>query len=294
MSTEPATSPESPGKVPTCYRHPGRETWIRCTRCERPICPECMIPAAVGFQCPECVRAGQAAQTAPRTLFGGRISGGASVSLTLIGINVVVYILERVLGTSFVVQFAMVGLARDPVSGSIIGVADGEWWRLVTAAFLHSPGSILHILFNMYALYILGPPLERVLGRARFVSLYLVAALGGSAASYAFSLPSATSVGASGAIFGLFAAWIVAARRMQVDARPMWVLLAINLVISFVGAQIDWRAHLGGLAAGALVTATMVYARPGPRRTAMQAVGPVLALAGVVLLVVWRTSTLLG
>jgi membrane associated rhomboid family serine protease len=171
-------------------------------------------------------------------------------------------------------------------------VATGQWWRLFTAAFLHSPGSILHILFNMYALYVLGPPLEAVLGRARFLALYLVAALGGSAASYAFSSPAAVSVGASGAIFGLFAAWIIAARRLNADARAMWVLLAINLAISFLGSQIDWRAHLGGLAAGAAVTAAMTYAPRGAARTGVQVTGTALTVVAAVALVAWRTAVL--
>jgi membrane associated rhomboid family serine protease len=251
-----------------------------------------MIPAAVGFQCPECVRAARSERTAPRTVFGGRVSGGATVTLTLIGANIVAYILERIGGQEFLLRYALVGLALDPFSGSVVGVATGEWWRLLTAAFLHSPGSILHILFNMYALYVLGPPLESVLGRARFLILYLVAALGGSAASYAFSPLGSISVGASGAIFGLFAAWIIAARRLHADARPMWILLAINLAISFFGAQIDWRAHLGGLVAGAAVTAAMVAAPRGAARTAVQFGGAGATLLVVAVIVAWRTATL--
>jgi membrane associated rhomboid family serine protease len=252
-----------------------------------------MVPAAVGFQCPECVQAGQGARTAPRTIFGGRVSGGAAVTFTLIALNVLAYIAERFGGTDFLLRFALVGLVMDPTTGEPVGVATGQWWRLLTAAFLHSPGSILHILFNMSALSVLGPPLEGVLGRARFLTLYLVAAFGGSAASYAFSSPFAVSVGASGAIFGLFAAWIITARRLKADARGMWVLLAINLVISFLGSQIDWRAHLGGLAAGAAVTAAMAFAPRGRARTQVQVTGTVATVLAAAALVVWRTGVLI-
>ncbi|HSF26538.1 MAG TPA: rhomboid family intramembrane serine protease [Actinomycetes bacterium] len=293
MTDDPGTA-SPPAAVPTCYRHPGRETYIRCARCNRPICPDCMVPASVGFQCPECVREGNSTQRAPRTAFGGRLASGARVTMVLIGLNVLMYVAELALGRAFVNDLALVGLAREGFLGPIVGVADGEWWRLVTATFLHDPGSFLHILFNMYALYVLGPPLEAMLGHARFLALYLLSALGGTAASYTFSAPNSSSVGASGAIFGLFAAWIVLARKQRLDARPMLVLLGINLVLGFVIAGIDWRGHLGGMVTGAAVAAIMAYAPRGPRRTTWQVAGAVAVLALVVLVDVWRTASLLS
>lgn len=292
MTDDPAAA-SAPAAVPTCYRHPGRETYIRCARCNRPICPDCMVPASVGFQCPECVREGNSTQRAPRTAFGGRLTSAARVTMVLIALNAVMYVAELALGRAFVNDLALVGLAREGFLGPVIGVADGEWWRLVTATFLHDPGSLLHILFNMYALYVLGPPLEAMLGHARFLTLYLLSALGGTAASYAFSAPNSSSVGASGAIFGLFAAWIVLARKQRLDARPMLVLLGINLVLGFVLAGIDWRGHLGGMVTGAAVAAIMAYA-PRARRTAWQVAGAVAVLAVVVLVDLWRTASLLG
>ena len=262
--------------APTCYRHPDRETYIRCVRCDRPICPDCMIPASVGFQCPECVREGSAGVRQARTTFGGRLSQDPGyVSKLLIGLCVLAYLAQQVLGPAFTSRFLIVGLARSGVDP--VGIAAGEWYRLVSAAFLH--GSVFHLLFNLYALYLFGPSLEAKLGRARFTALYLVSALGGSAASYVFSPAGQRSLGASGAIFGLFGAWIVVSRRLGRDASQLYVLLGLNLVLAFVIPNIDWKAHLGGLAAGAAVAGVFAYA-PRARRTLVQAlgVGAVLAL----------------
>lgn len=291
MSEEQRADP-APVSVPTCYRHPDRETYIRCSRCDRPICPDCMRPASVGFQCPECVAQGQRTQRSVRTAFGGRPTAGATVTLTLIGINVAAYVVERLAGTDFFIRFAMLGLASNGTE--LVGVAEGQYWRLVTAAFLHDPYSWLHIAFNMYALYVLGPPIEAMLGRARFLALYLISAVGGTAASYAFLPSNVPSVGASTAIFGLFGAWIVLGRKRGLDIRPMWVLLAINLGLGFLVPGIDWRGHIGGLVAGALVSAAFAYAPRGPSRTLVQTAGAVAVLVLVVGLVAWRTTSLLS
>src|SRR4051812_46167295 len=202
MSTaEQPGSASAPG-VPTCYRHPGREAHVRCTRCDRPICPECMIPASVGFQCPDEVRAANASTRQARTIFGGRVTDDPGwVTKILVGACVVVFLLGAVAPNAHLEQrFAMdVGFNGFQFYD---GVATGEWYRLVTAAFLH--GSVLHLLFNMYALWLFGPSLEAAFGRLRFTALYLVSAVGGCAASYAFSPLGTRSVGASGAVFGLF------------------------------------------------------------------------------------------
>ncbi len=195
-----------------------------------------MTPAPVGYQCPECVQAGVAATRRPTTVFGGQLGRDGAVSMSLIGICVVAYVALGMLNLAG-------GLDRWALQPVAIALGD-QWVRLVTAMFLHS--GLLHLALNMYALYLLGPPLERALGHGRFLTLYLVAGLGGSVASYTFSPLLTISVGASGAIFGLMAAWIVVHRRLNADATPIIVLLGINVVLGFLVGGIDWRAHLGG------------------------------------------------
>lgn len=220
-----------------------------------------MRSAAVGFQCPQCVARGAATVREPRTTMGGRITGDTSrVSLTIVALNVAVFVLGLLVGEGQVLgRFANV--AGLPGQG---GVADGEYYRLLTAAFLHA--GTFHLLMNMFALAQLGPVLESALGRLRFTALYVLSALGGSVLSYLLSPPGQYGVGASGAIFGLFGAYYVVVRRLGGETRSIVVLLVINLVITFTFPIIDWRAHLGGLAIGAAVAAAFAYAPRGPRR----------------------------
>ncbi len=238
-----------------------------------------MIAAPVGFQCPECV-AGAAAQTRQATtIAGGALIGRPMVTYTLIGINLAVFLVQFTVGINAVAG----DYGMWPV-GIAVG---GEWWRLVTAAFLH--GSFLHIAFNMYVLFALGPTLERILGHSRYLILYVLAAIGGGVASYVFSDMRTVSVGASGAIFGLMGALVVAGRRLRYDVTQVLVLLGINVVIGFIASGVDWRAHLGGLVTGALVAAIMVL--PSPRHRMAVQVGGILALLGVMaVLVMWRTA----
>ncbi|MCF2526405.1 rhomboid family intramembrane serine protease [Yinghuangia sp. KLBMP8922] len=292
----PAGSPQGPAGPPVCYRHPGRETHIRCTRCERPVCTDCMVSASVGFQCPDCVQAGGRTVREARTIAGARVRNtdgsagatGAVVTKTLIGLNLAVWILVLVVGDKVVDRFILLG--RAVVGGQWAGIAEGEWYRLFTAAFLHQEP--WHILFNMFGLWMLGPPLEAMLGRVRFLTVYLVSALGGSALSYLIAAQNQGSLGASGAVFGLFGAALVVGRRMNADLRPLIALLVINLVITFLNvSRIDWRAHVGGLVVGALAAACMVHA-PKNHRVAFQ----VLSIAGIVAvlvgIVLFRTSQL--
>lgn len=296
--TEDTDRPEQPpgtgpaGAEPaTCYRHPDREAHIRCNRCERRICPDCMIPASVGFQCPECVREGNKGVREARTVFGGSVSGDPGVvSKILIAITVVAFVAQQAV-SGFTSRFYDIGLAVDPNTFETVGVADGEVYRLLTSAFLH--GGILHLLLNMYALYMFGPPIEAALGRLRFIALYLVSALGGSALSYAFAAPNQPSLGASGAVFGLLGAFLVVSRKQRRDTSAVLVLLAINLGYGFLVPRVDWRAHVGGLIAGGLIALALVYA-PRDRRTLVQVAGTVAVLAGAVALVVWRTAELRG
>ena len=285
-----ATGSTPPADPAVCYRHPDREAHIRCVRCERRICPDCMIPASVGFQCPECVKEGNKTLRQARTPFGGQVTADPGwVSKGLIGVTVVMYVLQQAV-PGFTDRFAEVGLALGD-QGRLVGVADGEVYRLLTAAFLH--GSVLHIGLNMYALYIFGPQVEALVGRVRFASIYLVAALGGNALSYAFSAPNRPSLGASGAVFGVLGAYLVLNRRLGRETASVLGLLAINVVFAFVVKNIDWRAHLGGLIAGALCAAALAYA-PESRRPVWQVAGMVATLLLAVAVVVWRTTVLRG
>ncbi len=252
-----------------------------------------MIPASVGFQCPECVKAGNRDVREARTVFGGKVATDPGwVSKVLIAVNVVMYGLQLGVGRTFEHYLWLIGgPAFDPVVNEVVGVADGEYYRLLTAAFLH--GGVVHLLLNMYALYMFGPLLEGALGRLRFTVLYLVSALGGSAVSYTFSNPGTPSLGASGAVFGLLGAFLVVNRRLGRDNSSIMVLLAINLGYGFLVPQIDWRAHLGGLVTGALVAAAIAYA-PSRHRLLVQTAGTVATLLVVLALVLWRTADLGG
>ena len=197
-----------------------------------------MISAPVGFQCPECVAGVQV--SLPKTRFGGSFNTVPKVTRAILVTCISIFVLSLLLG-SFALSFGMIPIA----------IAQGEWWRLLTSTLLH--GSILHLLFNMYALYWLGPQLERSLGHVRFAALYILSALGGSVASYWFSDLRTVSVGASGAIFGLITATIVIGREMRTDVSQLIVLLGLNVVIGFLQSGIDWRAHFGGAITGAAI-----------------------------------------
>ncbi|MCW2838710.1 MAG: hypothetical protein JWR55_193 [Aeromicrobium sp.] len=268
-----------------CYRHPDREAYISCQRCERLICPECMNDASVGFQCPSCITEGVKSVRQPRTIAGGAISGREGiVSMILIGLNVAAYVVQ---------------VATGDVSGDVFqegalqgyAVADGEYWRLLTSAFLH--GSVLHLLFNMYALYLFGPFVERALGTTRFIAAYLTSAMAGSVAAYLLTDPVVGTIGASGAVFGLFGLALLLLLRAKQDVRTLLVLLAINAFISVAGSNISWQGHLGGFVGGVALGAAFAYA-PRDRKTLVQ----VLVFAGlwVVMIgaIVVRTLDLTG
>ena len=272
--------PGTPQANPTCYRHPDRTTYIRCTRCNRPICPECMRDAAVGHQCEECVRGGAKAVRQPRP--PQRTT--PVITYGLIAINVVMFVLETV---SSGVQSELV--LRSPA------VANGDLYRLLTSAFMHY--GLTHLLFNMYALFIVGPPLEVWLGRLRFGALYALSALGGSVLVYLVSPLNAATAGASGAVFGLFGASFVVGKRLNLDVRWVVGLIVINLAFTFViplmgGQNISWQGHIGGLVTGALVAAAYAYA-PRERRTVIQVSVTVAVLVVFAMLIWWRTSELL-
>ncbi len=250
--------------VPVCPRHPDRVSYVRCQRCQRPVCPECQRTAAVGFQCVDCVKEQAKTVRTARTAFGGQLTGNAgAVTKSIIGICVAVYLAQRLVPDNLVTSELMYIPALTLV----------EPWRLLTAAFLHSPSFLLHIVFNMYALWLGGPYLEQLLGRARFTALFLLSALGGSVGVFLLASPGAQSwftpvVGASGAVFGLWGAIMVIHQRLRRDNRGLIALIMINAVIGFIpGLSIAWQAHLGGLVTGALAAAVLAYAPAAKRRT---------------------------
>ncbi|MDM8085164.1 rhomboid family intramembrane serine protease [Cellulomonas cellasea] len=256
-----STGTPPPVDTPVCPRHPDRVSYVRCQRCGRPACPECQRQAAVGVQCVDCVAAAARTQRPTRTALGGTLRQGRPVvTITFIAICV----------ASFVAQQVVPGWTSRWAFAPFIG--EVEPWRFLTAAFLHSTGGVFHILFNMVALWMIGPYLEGMLGRARFAALYLLSAIGGSVGVLLLASPDALSwytgvVGASGAVFGLFGAVLVVLRRLGRDARGILVILALNVVMGFVVQGIAWQAHLGGLAVGAILGAAYAYAPRDHRRT---------------------------
>jgi membrane associated rhomboid family serine protease len=295
MTTPDQASPAGQETPPTCYRHPSRETWVSCVRCGRHACPDCLREAAVGQQCVECVRGAGRGTRQPRTAFGGRLVTNAVVTWTLVAINVLVFLIEMA-KPSLLYTWEMVGTPVQTAGGIQAGVVNGEWYRLLTSAFT-SPGTtlgglgFLDIAFNMWALVVVGPSLEQLLGRVRFLTVYLLSALGGAVLFY-YMAPHAQAAGASGAVFGLFGAWFVVARKLHLDVRWIVTIIAINLAFSlFYRSTIAWQDHVGGLIVGALTTAAFVYA-PRKNRTAIQAGAALAILVVLVVLVVFRTHAL--
>ena len=272
-----------------CYRHPMRETGVRCVRCDRPICPDCMRPASVGFMCPDDVKLGAASIRSPRTAVGAAVPRIATpvVSYVLIALNVAVFLITFATTNVSVVHNQSGGLYTSwNLSPSQVVLAD-EYWRLITSAFLHV--SLLHLAFNMIAIYVVGPPLEALLGRWRFLTVYLLSALGGSVAVLMLSPFFSATIGASGAVFGLFGAALLLYRQLRIQASWLLMTLAINAVFTFAVPNISWQGHLGGLVVGALAGAAIGgLPTSTPRRldTRWQGIGLGAILVVLVLLVV--------
>ena len=289
MSTE--GYPEA-AALPRCYRHPDRETGVSCTRCDRPICPDCLRPASVGFQCPECVAKGNAGVRVPSAPYGGAAVDGALVTIVVAVLNVVVFVLTALSSpggfrnNSGSTLFGRLALWPNGVAGQ------HEYWRLFTSMFVHF--GPWHLLANMLALGVVGAGLEPVFSRWRYLALYVIAGLGGSTAVYLFDDPAGLSVGASGAIFGLFGAYVVVARHAKLDFRPMLTVIAINIFLTFAIPGISKLAHFGGLITGVLVAVILVYAPKGRNRLPVQLLGLGATVAVLALLVVFRTTQLLG
>jgi membrane associated rhomboid family serine protease len=258
-----------------CYRHPGRQSFILCQRCGRTICPECQTQAAVGVVCPECMK--QQRHSAPRTkpVLLTRLTGSGSPTVTysIIGITVAVFLLQLVPGLGITDRLLYAGAYSYP--GSF------EPWRLLTSVFVHSTGFFFHVLLNMYTLWIFGQILESMLGRGRFLALYLLSGLAGSLGVLFLAHPLVPVVGASGAIFGLMGAFLVIQRRLGGNSTQLLILVGINLVIGFLpGTNIAWQAHVGGLIGGALIGLIFVQTR---RRDAQALQTGLIVLLAVVL-----------
>lgn len=243
-----------------CYRHPGRETLVSCSTCDRPICTDCMVQTAVGIKCPEC--AGQPTGVARAARSAGRAVGegaGARVTKALIAVNVGIFLLQYATGSGRPLESEL--FERGALYGPL--VADGEWWRLVTAGFLHA--SVIHIAFNMLMLWWFGSALEGLLGRGRFLAVYGLGLLTGSAGALLLS-PEAATVGASGAVFAVLGAGLVLERRgINVFGGAALTVVLLNVAITLFVPNISLGGHLGGLAGGILVIlALMHFSRSHP------------------------------
>lgn len=285
------SNPSADTSLPTCPRHPDQVSFVTCQRCERPTCAQCQRPAAVGIQCVDCVK--QSSKDVPRqvSLFGGRMAQGRPVvTIGLIAVCVVVW-LGQMVHSSITYD-----LAYSPwQTGS-------EPWRMLTSAFVHSPDTVFHIAFNMYALWICGQYLEPLLGRARFFALYLISAFGGSVCyELLASLPTRThlssgwltpTLGASGAVFGLFVTVLVLNRHLGREVGSVIALIVINGAIGFLVPNIAWQDHLGGAITGGVCAAAIVLLGRERRNLQWAALTGVVVLLVVIAVVRYRTVDL--
>jgi membrane associated rhomboid family serine protease len=277
---------EQPG-LPACVRHPDRPTGLRCSRCDRPACPECLRPASVGQHCVDCVAAGNRTVRRPVTISGARPDRKPMVLPVLVAVNVIVFVvtvvqarsLTDLSGSSLFQNWALFPLATR----------NGDWWQLITAGFIHI--NPIHILMNMVALWVIGRDLERVLGPLRFGIVYLLGVLGGNVAVFVFSAPNAQEAGASTGVFALMGGLLVIVYRLKVNASQVIGLIVVNLIISLVIPGISLLGHVGGLITGAAVTFALVNV-PAQRRGLWQGVTVAVALVVLLGLVLVRAPQL--
>jgi membrane associated rhomboid family serine protease len=274
--------------IQTCYRHPDRRAGVVCQRCDRPICPDCMHQASVGFHCPECTKS-----SGQKIVRPGQLATKPVVTNLLIALNVAVYVAGIGAGLrtkdSFIFDGGLIGEARiadGTPFGEIVGVAHGEWWRLVTSGFLHA--NAIHIAFNCLVLYQLGQLLEPLLGRARFALVYLVAMLTGSFGVLLLD-PDHFTVGASGAVFGLMGAAVAVMRTRGINPFDTGLggMIVLNLIITIAVPGISVGGHVGGLIGG--FVAGFILLDAGPRylrhpravEAAVAALGVAAAVGGI-------------
>lgn len=269
-----------------CFQHPDREAYVQCQRCDRPLCSACMIEAPVGFHCPVCLDQARRRRPTQRTQFGARVgSGTPKVTYAVIIACAVVYALQ-------LAPMYLPGAAQLPSITNMFAYApvhtaawnpEFEPWRMLTSALLHSPSSAVHILFNMLALWFIGRVVEPAIGGLRYGALLLLSAFGGSVAVLFLTDPFTPTVGASGAVFGLFGALFILLRSTGAQTGGLIALVAVNMVIGFMpGLNISWQGHLGGLVIG-LLSALVIAKAPRRRRALWQTLG--LAAMAVLLLV---------
>lgn len=277
--------------MPTCWWHPNRQTGLRCSRCGRPACPDCLRDASVGQQCIDCVQTGKRQQRAQQTnyrragfgrrsIVGARISERIVVTPVLVAINVLVYVLTAAMGGGLSSPGGRLFNLGAMFSPALVN--NSEFWRLFSSGFLHY--GLLHIGLNMLALYVIGRELEVLLGKVRYLALYGISLLGGSTAIFLFAPLASPTAGASGAIFGLMGALVVAVLKLRLKATGILFIVGLNLVITFTIPNISIWGHLGGLVTGVLVMLALVYS-PAKNRAAWQGgslVALVIVLAGLV------------
>lgn len=299
--TAPAPFGEvGPNGLPYCYRHPMRETGVRCVRCDRPICSDCMRPASVGFQCPDDVRAGR---VTTRTAVGApvRTRTVPIVTTTLVGLNVLIYLITAVQSSRGISGVRASKLFDDwvlvpYVAAHGLGGSGQELYRLITSAFLHL--SPTHLLLNMLALGVIGMALEPVLGWWRYLTIYSIAVLGASTCVYLFDSPFVAVAGASGGIYGLFAAALVLGWRAGFDMRALLVIIVLNFALTFSLDGVSKLGHIGGFIAGGLATIAIaglaLPGRPSPGRfsISVQVSGLAVIVAVLLIAVAGRTIAL--
>lgn len=253
-----------------------------------------MHPAAVGFQCPECVNEGRRTTRAGRTAYGGARSADPTLtSKVLIGLNIAVFVLIQAMGGQNSELFWRLALLPsggtatvDGVRQVFEGVAQGAYWQLLTSAFTHL--GLWHIGFNMLALWVLGPQLEQVLGRTRFLLVYFLSAFSASATVYWLTATNVPTIGASGAVYGLMGALVVVALKVRGDVTQLLMWIGFNFVITFLAPFISWQGHLGGFVGGVVVAAILVHA-PRRSRGLWQVAG--LVVVGLLILVAIAART---
>lgn len=271
-----------------CYNHPKTATRLRCTRCDRPICGRCAIPASVGQHCPNCVA--EARKSAPRVR-SVNVSGSPATYVFL-AVNVIVFVFQLATQNPNGTDEVLLRGILSPLE-----IAQGEWYRLITPMFLHL--NTIHIAVNSMSLYFVGPNVEQAFGTRRFVLIYLVAGFIGNVASYALGSCLTPSAGASGAIFGILGALAVYTYRRRTNAmmnaffRNILFWIGLNVVITLTVPQINIWAHFGGLAGGAVLAAG--YDAGGRLKAPAMEIAMTLAVVGAgILLTVVRTSALLN
>jgi membrane associated rhomboid family serine protease len=271
-SVPAAVTDAAPPTVRSCYKHPDRKAGVSCQRCDRPICPQCMHQASVGFHCPECTKQGK---QQVYTRADMQVLNRPVLTFVLIGLNVAIFLA----GSAY--ESSPEGAARGgfTLDGGLYGpfVADGEWWRIITSGFLHA--NLIHVAMNMFALFRIGQILEPAIGRARFGAVYVTCLLTGALGVLVLS-PNELTVGASGAIFGLFGLMFLATRASGIDpwSSGIGITIGINLFITFGIPGISIGGHLGGLAGGALCGYLLYDVGPKQRWSAQQQVGIVAGI----------------